>query len=167
VNFNDAVWRLVRRVPRGRVATYGQIAALLGRPRSARAVGQAMAALGGPGGARGVTEVPWHRVVNAHGGISRRPGTGMLTQRLRLEGEGIRVQRGRVDLGRFQWERGPRRRPAGRHPDHDMGDSGRPPSPLGGVLLSGAPGRSLGAPGQRDSRTRLRPGWFDDDGEPG
>jgi methylated-DNA-protein-cysteine methyltransferase-like protein len=116
VTFHDEVWRLVRRVPRGRVATYGQIAALLGRPRSARAVGQAMAALGGPRGARGVTEVPWHRVVNAHGGISRRAGTGMLTQRLRLEGEGIRIRAGRVDLGRYRWEvgsgpsRGPMRR---------------------------------------------------------
>jgi methylated-DNA-protein-cysteine methyltransferase-like protein len=136
VTFHDEVWRLVRRVPRGRVATYGQIAAMLGRPRSARAVGQAMAALGGPGGARGVTEVPWHRVVNAQGGISRRtPSAGMLTQRLRLQGEGIRVRGGRVDLGRFQWEAAPRRGGHGRRP-------------AGAEALP---------------RARPRPGWFDEE----
>jgi methylated-DNA-protein-cysteine methyltransferase-like protein len=115
--FRDAVWRLVARIPRGRVATYGQIAALLGRPRAARAVGSAMAALGGARSAlegarsrRGVGEVPWHRVVNAAGGISRRPRpSGMLTQRLRLEGEGVPVRRGRVDLRRHRWQSDRRR----------------------------------------------------------
>jgi methylated-DNA-protein-cysteine methyltransferase-like protein len=100
------------------VVTYAQVAALLGRPRAARAVGQAMAALGGdrPEGAGEVTEVPWHRVVNAQGGISPRPRVaGMLTQRLRLQGEGVPVRRGRVDLGRYRWDGPagrPRRRPA-------------------------------------------------------
>jgi methylated-DNA-protein-cysteine methyltransferase-like protein len=99
VTFHEEVWRLVARIPRGRVATYGQIAALLGRPRASRAVGQAMAGLGPRAG-----DVPWHRVVNAQGGISRRPrAAGMLTQRLRLEGEGVRVRRGRVDLRRYRW----------------------------------------------------------------
>jgi methylated-DNA-protein-cysteine methyltransferase related protein len=95
VTFKTAVLRLVARIPRGRVATYGQVAALVGRPRSARAVGQVM---------RDADGVPWHRVVNSHGGISRRPRvSGMVTQRIRLEQEGVKFRRGRVVLGRFRW----------------------------------------------------------------
>jgi len=94
--FVSEVHRLVRRIPHGRIATYGQIAASLGRPRAARAVGWAMRHC--PRG------VPWHRVVNAHGGISRRPdASSMLTQRLLLEQEGVRVRRGRVSLTRYAW----------------------------------------------------------------
>jgi methylated-DNA-protein-cysteine methyltransferase related protein len=94
--FRAAVWSLVRRVPRGRVVTYGQLAAQLGRARAARAVGGAMRAC--PAG------VPWHRVVNAAGGISRRGGEGgMLTQRIRLEQEGVRFRRGRVVLSVHRW----------------------------------------------------------------
>ena len=90
------VYALVRRVPVGRVVTYGQVAALAGAPRAARAVGQAMRVC--PAG------VPWHRVVNGRGTISRRgDGSGALSQRLLLEGEGIRFARGRIDLGRFRW----------------------------------------------------------------
>src|SRR5262245_32976413 len=87
---------LVRRVPSGRVVTDGQVAALVGAPRAARAVGQAMRVC--PAG------VPWHRVVNGHGTISRRgDGDGALSQRLLLEGEGIRFARGRIDLRRYRW----------------------------------------------------------------
>ena len=99
--FHHAVYRVVRRIPRGRVATYGQIAAMLGWPRAARAVGHAMRHC--PPG------VPWHRVVNASGGISLRANVGnMLTQRLLLEQEGVPVRRGRIRLDRYRW-RGPRR----------------------------------------------------------
>jgi methylated-DNA-protein-cysteine methyltransferase related protein len=78
------------------VVTYGQIAALLGYPRAARAVGQAM---------RGCPpSLPWHRVVNARGGISLRGNVGsMLTQRILLEQEGVRVRRGRLALDRYRW----------------------------------------------------------------
>lgn len=76
--------------------TYGQIAALLGAPRAARAVGYAMRHC--PEG------VPWHRVVNAQGGISLRRNVGsMLTQRLLLEQEGVRVRRGRIRLQEYRW----------------------------------------------------------------
>jgi methylated-DNA-protein-cysteine methyltransferase-like protein len=93
------VWRLVRRIPRGRVATYGQIAALLGRPRAARAVGGAMRNCPG--------DVPWHRVVNASGGISRRARMdSMLTQRMLLIREGIPLRGGRVTLKRYRWPEG-------------------------------------------------------------
>ena len=91
------MYRLVRRVPRGTVVTYGQIAVMLGAPRSARAVGGAMG--------RCPDDVPWHRVVNAQGGISRRRRMGsVLTQRIRLEQEGVLLRRGRVVLARFRWE---------------------------------------------------------------
>jgi methylated-DNA-protein-cysteine methyltransferase-like protein len=91
------VYRLVRRVPRGAVVTYGQIAAMLGAPRAARAVGGAMR--------RCPDDVPWHRVVNAQGGISRRRRLGsVLTQRIRLEQEGVPLRRGRVVLARCRWE---------------------------------------------------------------
>ncbi|MBI3826550.1 MAG: MGMT family protein [Candidatus Rokubacteria bacterium] len=90
------VWRLVRRVPRGRVVTYGQVAALLGRPRAARAVGQAMRACPG--------DVPWHRVVNALGGVSPRARMeSMLTQRMLLQREGVVLRRGRASLRRYRW----------------------------------------------------------------
>jgi methylated-DNA-protein-cysteine methyltransferase related protein len=67
------------------------------RPRSARAVGGAMRQC--PDG------VPWHRVVNAQGGISRRrQSSGMVTQRLRLEQEGVKLRGGRVPLSAYQWQ---------------------------------------------------------------
>jgi methylated-DNA-protein-cysteine methyltransferase-like protein len=102
VTFKAAVLSLVRRIPRGRVATYGQLAALVGKPRSARAVGQVMSRADG---------VPWHRVVNSQGGVSRRARvTGMVTQRIRLEQEGVAFRRGRVVMSRFRWQDGAGRR---------------------------------------------------------
>ena len=96
MSFRDAVYRVVRRIPRGRVATYGQIAALLERPRASRAVGGALRNC--------PTGLPWYRVVNAAGGISPRPRlAGMLTQRIRLEQEGVVFRRGRVVLVRHRW----------------------------------------------------------------
>jgi len=94
--FHQAVFRMVRQIPRGRVMTYGQIAALLGAPRAARAVGYAMRHC--PPG------VPWQRVVNAQGGISLRANVdSMLTQRILLEQEGVTVRRGRIALERYRW----------------------------------------------------------------
>ena len=91
------MYRLVRRIPRGSVMTYGHIALRVGAPRSARAVGGAMG--------RCPDDVPWHRVVNAQGGISRRRHLGsVLTQRIRLEQEGVKLRRGRVRLDRYRWE---------------------------------------------------------------
>jgi methylated-DNA-protein-cysteine methyltransferase related protein len=100
----ERVWAVVRRIPRGRVATYGQVAALAGLGGQARQVGYALHALPGEGLA------PWHRVVNARGAISLPPGRGAdVTQRLRLEREGVRFDaRGRIDLDRFRWRPGTR-----------------------------------------------------------
>jgi methylated-DNA-protein-cysteine methyltransferase-like protein len=94
-----AVWRVVRRIPRGRVATYGQIAALAGLPGRARQVGYALAALSD------ASDVPWQRVVNARGEVSvRRDFDGAPRQRLRLAEEGVVFDAaGRIDLRRFRW----------------------------------------------------------------
>lgn len=91
----------IRRIPRGRVATYGQIAELAGLEGHARQVGYALHDLP----AR--SNVPWHRVVNAKGEISPRTvGDSHELQRMLLEAEGVEFDgRGRVDLGRFGWRR--------------------------------------------------------------
>jgi len=91
---------VVRRVPAGRVTTYGRVAALAGVPGQARLVGYAMAALPPE------TAVPWHRVVNARGMVSARAGgAGAATaQRVRLEREGVRFDaRGAVSLEAYGW----------------------------------------------------------------
>ncbi len=96
----DSIYAVVRRIPRGRVATYGQVAGLAGRPAQARQVGYAMSALG-PG-----SRVPWQRVVNAQGCCSLRAEPGCeLTQRRLLEDEGVVFgASGRIDLGRHGWQ---------------------------------------------------------------
>lgn len=101
------VYSVVRRIPEGKVATYGQVADLAGLGRNARQVGYALHAL------RSDRWVPWHRVVNARGEISLRPSSGAnVTQRLRLEREGVRFSaRGRINLKVFRWEPGSRRKP--------------------------------------------------------
>jgi methylated-DNA-protein-cysteine methyltransferase-like protein len=95
----ERVYAVVRRIPPGRVGTYGQVARLAGIGRNARQVGYALHAL------PEFTNVPWHRVVNARGQISLPGGTGAdVTQRLRLEREGVRFDgRGRIDLKVFGW----------------------------------------------------------------
>lgn len=91
------IYRVIARVPRGRVATYGQIAMLAGLPGRARQVGYALHAL--PDG----SPVPWHRIVNARG-TSSLPGAAGDEQRRRLARERIAVdENGRIDLGRYGW----------------------------------------------------------------
>ena len=92
------IYALARQIPPGRVATYGQLAALAGNPRLSRIVGCAMAVAPG--------DVPCHRVVNRLGGLSDafRP-MGRETQRLLLEMEGVPFTTdGRVDLAECQWD---------------------------------------------------------------
>ena len=100
------IYAVVRRIPRGRLATYGQIAALAGLGGHARQVGYALRALDSG------DALPWHRVVNAQGSVSPRaePG-GDRVQRAMLEREGIHFDgRGRADLDRFAWRPRVRRR---------------------------------------------------------
>ena len=96
----DDIERAIRSIPEGRVATYGQIAALAGLPGHARQVGYALSAL--PEG----SDVPWHRVVNAQGRVSRRaaPGWDELQKILLLEEGIVFDSAGRIDLKRFRWE---------------------------------------------------------------
>jgi methylated-DNA-protein-cysteine methyltransferase-like protein len=99
-NFFQQVYRVVRRIPRGKVATYGQIAALLGYPHAARTVGWAMHAVPED------SDVPWHRVINAQGRIStscQEHETNL--QRQRLEAEGVAFgPDDRIDLKVYLWE---------------------------------------------------------------
>lgn len=99
--FFERAYNVVRQIPRGRVATYGQIAAMMGEPRKARYVGFAMHA--SPGVAGGV---PCHRVVFADGSLA--PGFafgGPGAQRAMLEDEGVAfTPSGRVDMQRCRWE---------------------------------------------------------------
>lgn len=104
----ERIYAVVARIPRGRVATYGQVAALAKIGAQPRLVGYALAAL--PDG----TRLPWHRVVNAQGRVSPRatPGWDAL-QRALLEREGVTFDsRGRIDLVRLCWT--PRRERASR-----------------------------------------------------
>jgi methylated-DNA-protein-cysteine methyltransferase related protein len=103
--FARAVYALVREVPRGKVVTYGQVAAILGHPRAARAVGTALSNLTRPM----ARVVPWQRVINAAGRISIR-GDIMRPdlQRQLLELEGVVFRGDHVDLKRFRWA-GPKR----------------------------------------------------------
>lgn len=98
-SFTNRVYDMVRRVPHGRVVSYGGIAAMLGHPRAARGVGNALHALDDE------TDVPWWRVINRNGEISIRsvPHAPQL-QRALLRREGVRFNhRGRVDWKRFGW----------------------------------------------------------------
>ena len=103
--FNNQVWEVVRRIPPGKVAAYGQIARMIPPPEGVdpksylslgpRWVGSAMA--------KCPDDVPWQRVINSKGEISPRPGAQ--EQRRLLEEEGVEFDaRGRVDLNRFGWD---------------------------------------------------------------
>ena len=101
--FNMRVWELVRKVPSGKVATYGQIALMLPPPAGVdfesyrafgpRWVGGAMAAC--------PDDVPWQRIINSQGKISERPGAQK--QRILLEAEGILFVKDKVDLKKYGW----------------------------------------------------------------
>lgn len=96
----DEIYAVVASIPRGRVATYGQVAELAGLPRRARWVGYALRAL--PEG----SGIPWHRVVNASGKISRRGAPqSERVQRELLEAEGIVFNRhNKLPLKEFRWD---------------------------------------------------------------
>jgi methylated-DNA-protein-cysteine methyltransferase related protein len=95
-----AICAVIRRIPKGWVATYGQVAAMAGLPRRARLVGHVLQHLDP------ATKIPWHRVVNAKGEVSytlSRNGSDAFQQRL-LEKEGVEFDaRNRFNLERFRW----------------------------------------------------------------
>ena len=100
-SFAERVKQLIKSIPAGKVATYGQIAMMAGNP----------------GGVRGVVWIlhsssqkeglPWYRVINRKGKISLSPGQGFEEQKTRLEAEGVQFDReDRIDLDRFLWQPG-------------------------------------------------------------
>ncbi|HEX9895769.1 MAG TPA: MGMT family protein [Gemmatimonadales bacterium] len=101
VTSHARILETVRRIPKGRVATYGQVAKLAGFHRQPRLAGYALRHAG--------EDVPWHRVINARGEISPRAASDSVThQRALLKAEGVRLESaGRIDLKRYQWR--PRR----------------------------------------------------------
>ena len=95
------IWNVVYAIPKGRVASYGQIAELAGVSgrRGARMVGWAL------GQAPDRSTLPWHRVLNAQGKISIPEGSRARAEQIRrLTAEGILVNDGRVDMRRYRWE---------------------------------------------------------------
>lgn len=105
--YNERVWALVRKVPAGKVTTYGRIAELVGPPddvdvlayraHGARWVGRAMADC--------PEDIPWQRVINAQGKISMRSGSGPRRQRALLEAEGIEFSAAdRINLKKYEWK---------------------------------------------------------------
>ena len=92
----DPVYQLVRKIPRGRVLSYGALARVLKLPGGARSAGRAMAAT--PSG----KGIPWHRVVGERGKILIREPYASLQKKL-LESEGVRIVESRVDLKKHQW----------------------------------------------------------------
>jgi methylated-DNA-protein-cysteine methyltransferase-like protein len=99
-DFASQVYGIVRNCPRGKIVSYGGVAAMLGQPRAARAVGRALNALPDD------TKVPWWRVVNSRGMVSiRGVEQGESLQRVLLEREGVKFEpSGRISWQRFGWQ---------------------------------------------------------------
>ena len=91
----ERVWQIVHQIPKGRVATYGQIARLAGIPSHSRLIGRILSGL--PGNSR----LPWHRVINSQGRITN-PAKDR--QQSRLEKEGVTMINGRVSLKIYGWD---------------------------------------------------------------
>ena len=106
INFYEQVYAVIRRIPRGKVSSYGRIAGMLGRPNAARAVGYALNALRDKKDDPAYQAIPWQRVVNSQGRISI--GSRDVTanrQAILLREEGVEVSDAlKIDLNIFLWE---------------------------------------------------------------
>jgi methylated-DNA-protein-cysteine methyltransferase-like protein len=97
-SFTERVKDIIKKIPRGRVATYGQIAAYAGNPRGARQVVRILHSSSGKG------RLPWHRVVNREGRIALKPGSGYEIQKGLLLNEGIKFGKNdKIDFDRYLW----------------------------------------------------------------
>lgn len=95
---DQKIWQVVLSIPKGKVASYGQVAQMAGLGRQARYIGRALGKL--PSG----HQIPWYRVLRSNGQIAFPEGSEQFErQKKRLEQEGIKVERGRVKLSRYQW----------------------------------------------------------------
>ncbi len=96
---NERIWRTIGDIPHGKVASYGQVAAIAGIPRGARQTAYALRVL-----PRGHT-LPWHRVITSSGRIAFATGTRPYKEQVkRLKMEGVAVQKGRVDMRIYRWQ---------------------------------------------------------------
>ena len=102
MDYEEAIRRVIRQIPRGKVATYGQVAAEAGYPGYHRQVAQVLGRSGG--------SLPWQRVLGA-GGVIRVSREDAHEQRLLLEMEGVRFRGRRVAMEEYQWEGRPRQKP--------------------------------------------------------
>lgn len=99
MKFSEQVKIIIKNIPPGKVATYGQIALMAGHLNGARQVAWVLHSSSEKDG------LPWHRVINSKGGISLRPGDGFEIQKQLLEKEGVVFnEKDRVDLKRFLWQ---------------------------------------------------------------
>ena len=97
--FQEAVWQAAKKIPRGKVATYGGMASLIGRPGAARAVGNAL------NKNPHLVTVPCHRVIRSDGFAGGYGGPGETKRKIELlESEGVEVAGGFVDFGKFGWK---------------------------------------------------------------
>lgn len=95
--FERLIYKQVKKIPKGRVATYGQIATLIGNPKAVRAVGNALNKNPNP------KNIPCHRVVDRYGNLAKNFAFGGLKAQQRLlEKEGVRIQNGRVNLAKYR-----------------------------------------------------------------
>lgn len=100
MTFREKVYQITRQIPKGKVATYKQIAVLARNPKAARAVGMCMRT--NPD----APAVPCHRVVAADGSLTGySAGEGLITKLAMLKAEGVTLKGGRVDLQASQWDR--------------------------------------------------------------
>jgi methylated-DNA-protein-cysteine methyltransferase-like protein len=96
---SNAIFAVIKAIPAGQVATYGQVAHLAGLPGAARLVGHTLHRL------PEATQLPWHRVVNAQGRVSLpSDSTDYAEQVARLTAEGVRITNGRLPLAQYQWQ---------------------------------------------------------------
>ncbi len=99
MTFNQRVYEVVKQIPKGKVATYGQVARLTGNPRMSRQVGWALHANPQPG------VIPCHRVVFKDGSLSSGFAFGgWEVQAAYLSNEGVQVEDGKVDINKYRWE---------------------------------------------------------------
>ena len=95
----ESIWQVVHMIPSGKVATYGQVAALAGLPKAARFAGTSLKDL------PTATSIPWHRVINSQGRISLPPSSASYQEEhLRLTQEGVLIRNGSIALKDYQWE---------------------------------------------------------------
>ncbi|KEF31693.1 methylated-DNA--protein-cysteine methyltransferase-related protein [Marinobacter nitratireducens] len=95
---DQKIWQVVLSIPKGKVASYGQVAKMAGLGRQARYIGRALGKL--PAG----HQIPWYRVLRSNGQIAFPEGSEQFEkQKTKLEQEGVKVERGRVKLNVHQW----------------------------------------------------------------